>query len=427
MENLRAHKDKLLQWAAEFPYCVILDSCGSENDRYGWFDLLIAVGGENTPHVETWEGFQQASKMHLARRWFGLFSYDLKNSFEEKLHTQQAPFVNFPELGFFLPDLVIGFRKGKDIPEMQGEWKEDYYEQIMVQKVCAPEVSAFYGFQSNFTQSEYEGTIEKLRNHIRDGDCYEVNLSQNFRGTAKLGNPVALWQELTSISPTPFAGFIRFGEKYLLCASPERFLQLDEGFLIAQPIKGTAPRGESPQTDLEEADRLRSSIKEQAENVMIVDLLRNDLYKSSVVDGVKVPHLFEVQSFPKVHHLVSTVMARKRPEVSAFEAFKNAFPPGSMTGAPKFRTCELIDQYEGLGRGAYSGAFGYFNPGGDFDLNVIIRSLVYDASTQKISYHVGGAITWDSDPTAEWEETLVKARAIRELMERFENGEENNQ
>ncbi|MBP6640592.1 MAG: chorismate-binding protein, partial [Bacteroidia bacterium] len=175
-------------------------------------------------------------------------------------------------------------------------------------------------------------------------------------------------------------------------------------------------RGHSHEQDAQMAFHLRNSIKEQAENVMIVDLSRNDLHRSCQVGTVEVPHLFEVQTFPQVHHLVSTITGRKRLDVSAVQAIRNTFPPGSMTGAPKVRACELIAQYERLSRGVYSGSLGYFAANGDFDWNVVIRSLVYDANSGQMSYHVGGAITWDSDPAAEYAETLLKAKAIAGLF-----------
>jgi para-aminobenzoate synthetase component 1 len=186
--------------------------------------------------------------------------------------------------------------------------------------------------------------------------------------------------------------------------------------LVTQPIKGTRKRGITSEEDAALKQELFESEKERAENVMIVDLARNDLYRSSEVNSVEVPHLFEVKSFPQVHHLVSTITGRKRPDLTAWEVIGHAFPPGSMTGAPKVSACDWIDHYERSRRGIYAGSIGYFSPTGDFDLNVVIRTLIYQADSQVLSYHVGGAITYDSDPEAEYEETLVKAKAIAQLL-----------
>ncbi|MEO1452115.1 MAG: anthranilate synthase component I family protein, partial [Bacteroidota bacterium] len=251
--------------------------------------------------------------------------------------------------------------------------------------------------------------------HIKAGDFYEINLAQAFVAEDVSITPQAVFKRLMEISPVPFGAYIRFGEKHLICASPERFLQRQGNTLRSQPIKGTAPRSQDPQEDELHATYLRESLKERAENVMIVDLTRNDLNRSCDPFSVQVPHLFEIQAFPQVYQMVSTVEGQKRPEVSNADIWANTFPPGSMTGAPKVKTMEMIDYYEPIARGVYAGSAGYIKPNGDFDWNVIIRSLVYDAETKRLCYHVGGAITYDSDPAAEYAETLLKAKAIRKI------------
>jgi para-aminobenzoate synthetase component 1 len=202
----------------------------------------------------------------------------------------------------------------------------------------------------------------------------------------------------------------------VLCASPERFLQKQGERLISQPIKGTAKRGQTPEEDAARITHLRTSEKEQAENVMIVDLTRNDLHRSCITGSVEVPYLFEIQTFPTVHQMVSTVTGQVQPGLAWQQVVANTFPPGSMTGAPKVKAMELIRRYEGRARGAYAGSLGYCTPDGDFDLNVVIRSIVWDSASGKLSYHVGGAITYDSTPEAEYEETLLKALAIIQAL-----------
>lgn len=410
-------KAQLLHWAARHPYCVFLDSCDTDIDQFGRYDFLLGVAGVEATVWRDLKGLDAAMSTDPLGWRLGYFSYDLKNALEPKLETTHSAAISVPDLQFFQPEIVIAREKGSSWLSVLRGYREDLMAEIEATPVQAAGVTGFSGFTSNFEAEAYKATVDQLREHIRNGDCYEINLSQNFRAEVEIGAPAALWQELVRLSPVPFAGYARFGDMHLLCASPERFLQLDSGVLCTQPIKGTAARGHTTARDTVNKARLRTSEKEQAENVMIVDLSRNDLYRSCEVNTVEVPHLFEIQTFPQVHHLVSTVTGRKRKDIRPMQAFANTFPPGSMTGAPKFRTCELIDEYERSARGIYSGSLGYIAPGGDFDLNVVIRSLVYDAQSRRISYHVGGAITWDSDPEAEYQETLVKAAAIQKLFE----------
>jgi para-aminobenzoate synthetase component 1 len=214
----------------------------------------------------------------------------------------------------------------------------------------------------------------------------------------------------------PFAAYIRLRDWHLISASPERFLRRQGDLLVSQPIKGTAPRGATPAEDKTLAWQLRHSLKEQAENVMIVDLTRNDLNRCCETDSVRVPHLFEIQTFPTLHQMVSTITGRLRPGLGWQEILAMTFPPGSMTGAPKVRVMELIDAFEPGARGVYAGSVGYVTPAGDFDTNVIIRTLVYDRAAGHLCYQVGGAITYDSDPAQEYAETQVKAAVMRALF-----------
>jgi para-aminobenzoate synthetase component 1 len=209
---------------------------------------------------------------------------------------------------------------------------------------------------------------------------------------------------------------LKFNDKYLLSASPERFLQKKGDTVTSMPIKGTIKRDGNPVKDEMLRTELRNNIKEQAENVMIVDLVRNDLTRSCTPGTIKVNELFQVYTFPKVHHLVSTVSGVLKPDVNGIDALRNAFPMGSMTGAPKVKVMQLTEQYEYSKRGIYSGAAGYFTPNADFDFNVVIRSLVYNQTSKYLSYHVGGAITWDSVPEREYEECLLKAGTIESAL-----------
>ena len=409
-------KQKLLHFAAKQTYCVFLDSCSTEIDQYGQFDFLVGFSLSESPKTySNLESLEDAIS-HDPFAWrFGIFGYELKNSLYPRLKDEFVA-ADFPEMLFFQADVVVAKRKGSKWLNFERGYTPELFAEIKKTVVQPAKVAAFDNFSSNFSQEQYEDTVEKLRQHIKEGDSYEINLSQNFKGKAKVENPVALWEKLIQKSPTPFAGYGKWEGKHLLCASPERFLQLRSGRLCTQPIKGTIRRGKNEAEDAENAATLQNSEKERAENVMIVDLSRNDLYKSCEINAVEVPHLFEVQQFPQVLHLVSTITGEKRKDLHPITAIKHAFPPGSMTGAPKVRSCELISQYEQTPRGMYAGSLGYFAPGGDFDLNVVIRSLIYDEATETLSYHVGGAITWDSEARAEYEETLLKAKGIVEVM-----------
>lgn len=402
-------KEKLLHWAQGFPYALYLDSCGSEIDRYGRYELLVGVGSKQVIH--SWEELK-----HVQGQWLlGGLPYELKKVFEPSLQDSTSASISFPEVAFFVPETVLYIPKGESYLYVEGTFPD--WDQILQQDFPQEKSIGKPPFQSNFSKEKYIATVERLREHIAAGDFYEINLSQQYTAEYQLNNPAALFKKLINISPTPFAAFFRFEEKYLLCASPERFLQQQARQLLTQPIKGTAPRGTSPEADERLKEALQDSIKERAENVMIVDLSRNDLYRSSVVNSVEVPYLFEIQSFPQVHQMVSSITGKRRQALSAFDVLANTFPAGSMTGAPKVSVMNAIDHYEQVQRGIYAGSVGYIQPNGDFDLNVVIRSLVYDDATKKLSYQVGGAITYDSDPLAEYEETLVKARGIKKLFD----------
>lgn len=406
--TLAATKYALLQYAAQFPFCAYLDNCESTVDRYGKYELLVAVASENTRTFTSWEAMKSAENTWL----FGVLPYELKDVFEQNLQQTQASDIPFSEVCFFAPETIWYIKRGSNKLEHWG--KERDFQTF--NSSSSTSVQNPIHFESNFTESRYLATIAQIKSDIKEGDYYELNLAQRFLAETELENPAQTFWNLIQISPVPFATFMRFKTQYLLCASPERFLQLSDNQLVSQPIKGTSKREKDIVADEKQRAYLRNSEKEQAENIMIVDLMRNDLYRSAEINSVSVPHLFEIQSFPTVHQMVSTVVAQKREEVSWQETIENTFPAGSMTGAPKIMTMNRIAQYEGISRGVYAGSAGYVSPSGDYDFNVVIRSLVYDAAQKRLSYHVGGAITYDSAPAQEYEETLIKAAAIRKVF-----------
>ena len=409
MDDLKA---KTLFWASKYPYCLFLDNCGSQVDVYGQYELLLGVsrGGPTVEHYATWQGLSTG-------KWLmGGIPYDLKNRFEPTLPSPKAAMWAFPEVAFFEPSVIAYVKRGSQELVVEGEGSEDALAEILATPLPTSRSSVQASFASHFTREAYMEAIESVRRHIYEGDVYELNLSQLFQADAAVDSPAMLFRDLIDISPVPFAAYFRYGKIHVCCASPERFLQLRSGRLITQPIKGTAPRSADPVQDEGYKQALRDSPKEQAENVMIVDLSRHDLHRSCETHSVHVPHLYEVQSFAKVHQLVSTIAGRLRPDLGPLEAIRRSFPPGSMTGAPKVRSMELIHAHEPVARGLYAGSLGYISPEGDFDLNVVIRSLFYHEYLQQLYFQVGGAITWDSHAEAEYRETLVKAQAAMELF-----------
>jgi len=279
--------------------------------------------------------------------------------------------------------------------------------------------SDLLAFEPRFTRDDYLATVSALQGHILRGDCYEVNFCQEFFSRDAVIDPLSAWFSLSAASPNPFAAFYRVGSSHLLCASPERFLKKTKDTLISQPIKGTAPRmPQDPEADLRQHEWLYNSPKDRSENVMVVDLVRNDLSRVCVPGSVAVDELFGIYPFPQVHQMISSVTGKLLPGTDWTAAIRACFPMGSMTGAPKNRVVELISRYERSRRGIFSGAVGYVTPDRDFDFNVVIRSLMYNSDTRYLSYQVGSGITFYSDPAAEYEECLVKARGLRKALEK---------
>ncbi|MBX7242624.1 MAG: anthranilate synthase component I family protein [Bacteroidia bacterium] len=397
--------------SSQYPYVAFFTSAGSMTDQYGEYEWILGFADSSATLLTQWSSLEKIQGEWLT----GILPYELKNVFEPTLNSNHNPEIEFPEVAFFVPQCLVYLKKkatrihvakGKEI------WNTiKKKEKLPVNPGTSP------AFESAFSPVQYTETIEKLKNHILEGDFYEINLTQRFGADYSTDSPFDIFRKLITVSPVPFGAYIRWDQKHLICASPERFLKLKKEKIISQPIKGTIRRGKDAQEDALLKETLRLSEKERAENIMIVDLMRNDLYRSSEINSVKVPLLWEVQTFPQVHQLVSTITGKKRKAVSPAAIIRNTFPPGSMTGAPKVKSMEMIDRYEPVSRGVYAGSAGYFTPSGDFDLNVIIRSLIYDNDKKRLSYHVGGAITYDSVPLNEYEESLLKAAAIRKIWE----------
>jgi len=408
-QELLTFKQQALLWGNQFQVCCCLDSNGY-SDPYSRYDFLVAAGAAQELQSSAGNAFSELKAFHDAHQnWlFGMLSHDLKNELEElsSAHTDQ---LGFPDLFFFVPEYLIGIKDG--VPAVL-IGPAELLESISKTEYPATSLNKIPFVKSRMDKSAYLQKVEKLRTAIALGDIYEVTFCQEFFAENAAIDPYQVYLNLNSISPTPFSGFFKVADKYILSASPERFLCRRGNQLFSQPIKGTARR--SP--DIREDEQIRTALfnnsKEQAENVMIVDLVRNDLTKSAVKGSVKVEELFGIYTFPQVHQMISTVSCTMDPSVHPADALKNTFPVGSMTGAPKVRAMELIEETECSRRGMYSGAFGYFEPAGNFDFNVIIRSILYNESNRYLSFQVGGAITYASSAEAEYEECLLKASAI---------------
>ncbi len=345
----------------------------------------------------------------------GYLGYDLKNEIEDLSSDNQLD-LDIPDGHFFIPEVIVEFHStGIEISSISDP--EEVFQQI---EACEPVSSSFKPLQVNTIASmkkeDYLDNVEKIRQHIREGDIYELNLSQNFSLRAQHFNYISAYRMLAQLNPVPFSSLLKLNNLVILGASPERFLKKEGDKVWAQPMKGTRPRGKTPEEDQALFKDLENSEKDIAENMMIMDLVRNDLAKSCKPGSVRVEEMFRVYGFETVFQMITTVSGILKHQYDPIKAIENAFPMGSMTGAPKIKAMELIELYENRKRGVYSGALGFIDEKGDFDLCVNIRSLVYDVETGHLSYNVGGAITWDSIPENEFEECLWKARHLVELL-----------
>ncbi len=411
-------KRQALSWADEnFDTACYFDNNHYKNYSHHSYEGLIAAGVKNMLLLNCANAFDSLKNFYENRKdWlFGFLGYDLKNEVE-KLQSENHDGLNFPDLFFFQPEVVIEiFEKHAVAHACSGA-----FPLAMLRKAQNSIPSASSGeiqLCSRVSKREYLDTVQKIRKHISRGDIYEMNYCHEFFAENAGINPLSAFLLLNEASKAPFSCYLKFEGKYLLSASPERFMKKEGSKLISMPVKGTARRGKSQDEDESLRKKLFTDPKERSENVMIVDLVRNDLSRGCLEGTVKVEELFGIKTFRQVHQMVSAISGTMRDDAHFIDAIKNAFPMGSMTGAPKVRAMELIEQYEKTKRGLYSGAVGYIAPDGDFDFNVVIRSLLYNSVNQYLSFHVGSAIVADSVPEKEYEECLLKAKALREVIQ----------
>jgi para-aminobenzoate synthetase component 1 len=407
-------KKKVLYWLKAYNTFSYLDN-NEYNNKPNRFELLVGVGMQKEVAIHEIDLFSGA--------WiFGHINYDFKNQIYTKLASKNHPHINFTPTSFYIPDIVISIPFGKNIVEITSynTDPESLYHVIMETNITDTQNYNIVAvenntWQSDFSQETYIATVTQLQQHIIEGDCYEINLCNGNSVTVAHIHPYELFDTLNQKNPAPFAAFYRRENQFVISTSPERYLYKDNGTIISQPIKGTILRNKEHKQDILLQQQLRNDPKERAENVMITDLVRNDLAQLCKVGSIQVSELFGVYTFSSLHHLISTVQG-KLVTTSLYKMLTTPFPMGSMTGAPKHIVMQLIEHFEKSARGIYSGTIGYITPAQDFDFNVVIRSIVFDANNNQLSFHTGGAITIDSNPQKEWQEICLKATRLKEIF-----------
>jgi para-aminobenzoate synthetase component 1 len=409
---LQQLREKASAWVASFEVGILLDSNDLPQPLHLQRYAFIAAAGVKHQCLASEDAFAKLERFkqeHHTEWLLGWLGYDLKNQIE-KLSSNHPDKIGFPECYLFVPQKLIVVNWDGEVV-LGEEWLAEVLNFSSTEKAHLP-----ITLQQRVSKEKYIQNVEHIRHHIEEGDVYELNYCVEFFAENASINPVQIYQRLRKRSAVPFGAFIKHHHLYLMGASPERFITKRGQQLYSQPIKGTAKRGATAAEDEQHKQDLLASEKERAENLMIVDLVRNDLAHTAQTGSIKVEELFGLYTFPQVHQMISTVSSTLKEGTPIFEAIRCAFPMGSMTGAPKIMAMELIEQYEQTKRGLYSGAIGYFSPDGDMDLNVVIRSIQYNAQTGYLNFEVGSAITYDSVAEHEYEECLLKAKAMMEVL-----------
>ena len=428
------------------PWSAFLDS-NQPASIQGRYDIIVArpklciTTQNNKTKIQTWsESFivpddpfavlkeqllaskENRNKLPFIGGALGFFSYDLGR------HIEKIPSIAIDDLG--LPDMAMGIYSWAVVVDHKKKQtaivgdksdiriRRNWSELTKLFSGNSPlikhaEFTAKSDVNSNMTQEAYNHAFEKIKTYIREGDCYQVNLAQRFDVMVE-GSPWLAYQALRKINPSPFSAYMNYPDFQILSNSPERFLSVKERVVLTKPIKGTRPRSNAEHKDKSLLQELINSKKDQAENVMIVDLLRNDISKNCDLDSVQVPKLFDIESFSNVHHMVSTISGNLREQRCAIDLLRGCFPGGSITGAPKLRAMEIIEELEPHRRGIYCGSIGYMGFDGNMDTNIAIRTIVH--KDRHMYFYVGGGIVYDSDMSAEYQETFDKAAAMMKLL-----------
>jgi len=411
-------KNQLLHWANQHREVVFLDS-NSYHQKYSSYDAVLAVDAFTLIKTDYENAFQDLYQYQSQTKdWlFGYLSYDLKND-TEALQSNNFDGLAFPDLFFFQPKKLFLIKENQveiQYLRMCDDEIELDFEEIIQCSVFSIK-SSDVEIQQRISKENYLFKVSKMLENIHRGDIYEANFCMEFYAENAEIEPLEIYQKLNAISEPPFALYFKNNFQYLLSASPERYLRKEGNKVISQPIKGTAKRS----LDLEQDEQLKSDLaqneKERSENIMIVDLVRNDLSHTATKGSVQVEELCQIYTFKQVHQMISTIVSEIENTTSPIEILRTTFPMGSMTGAPKISAMQIIEALEETKRGLYSGAVGYFTPNGDFDFNVVIRSILYNSENQYLSFSVGSAITSQAIPEMEYEECLLKAKAMFEVL-----------
>lgn len=408
-------------WAQQFDDIIWLDS-NNYKQQYSSYDAVLAVDAFTAIKTDYFDAFNKLKEYHSTTNdWvFGYLTYDLKNDVEA-LKSSNFDGLAFPDLYFFQPKKIF-LIKGNTVQLVYLKAVDDEFNRDLknIEQSNNTPIEQSHNpikIKLRTSKDSYFEKVEKMLAHIKKGDIYEANFCQEFYAENSTIQPLETYNKLNNISKPPFATFLKFQNNYLLSASPERYIKKTGTKIVSQPIKGTAKRDVDIIMDSMLKNDLVSDEKERSENVMIVDLVRNDLSHTAIKGSVKVEELCKIYSFDQVHQMVSTVASEVKEDTNIIDIIKTTFPMGSMTGAPKISAMKIIENLEDAKRGLYSGTVGYISPQGDFDFNVVIRSILYNESKQYISYSVGGAITAKSEPLNEYEECLIKAKAMRQVLE----------
>jgi len=414
-----AFKKQLLDWSQQFREVVFMDS-NDYPQEFSSFDAILAVDAFTliqTDYHNAFEDLQQYQQ--TTKDWlFGYLSYDLKNDSED-LQSNNFDGLDFPDLFFFQPKKLF-LLKGNQVVihylNLCDDEVDEDWDTILAWVPNATIDTSVVTVQPRISKESYVKKVSTLLDHLHRGDLYEANFCMEFYAENTTINPLDKFDKLNAISQTPFAVYFKNNQQFLLSATPERYLRKEGEQLISQPIKGTAKRFQDKTEDEKSKLNLATDPKERAENIMITDLVRNDLSRTAQKGTVQVQELCGIYSFQQVHQMISTITSKLDTKFSNVDVLRMTFPMGSMTGAPKISAMKIIEELEVTKRGLYSGAIGYFSPNGDFDFNVVIRSILYNQDKKYLSFSVGSAITSLSNPENEYEECLLKAKAMHEVL-----------
>ncbi len=413
-------KNNLIAFLDQYKSCILLDSSQFYKDKalsdkcyHHSYDWIIGAGN-NIQKADKVLPVLEEIEQSKAWKFLGL-AYDAKNEIE-KLDSQNKDITDFPTIFALYPDVVITYQSAlNELTLFRYQFEVDIFS---IPNAAIPlDAKVNIQFAPTITKEKYIEQLNIIKYHLQRGDIYEINFCQEFSAQNISIHPLSTFKQLNNISPMPFSAYFKLEDKYVLSASPERFVKKEGKKLISQPMKGTLKRSNNKEEDAELAQKLKNSQKDQTENVMIVDLVRNDLSRLAKRGSVNVDELFEVYEFPNIYQMISTISCQLNENTTFVDIIKATFPMGSMTGAPKISAMQLSEKLENFKRSWYSGTIGYITPENDFDFSVLIRSIFYNETAKNINFAVGGAITISSDAEAEYEECMLKALPIFRLFE----------